>query len=586
MKKSKILFWCMFLVAVLYYGMWQRDVFVLDMPLSQPKVVQKTVSRLNDISGDEVWQWRIYTAGFGGAHLIPKLQGPSPSAVLWIGGDLNLQPAELNYFANVFVTSPLMKNVLQPYYNKDIYVVPAGIFPKIQKRTNEYAAVIGNPPYIAEILQKKGIAHRVLTWEEAEKATENVMPFTMVFAGNWFDEKHNLDMPDVLLKAAAAGVPMAGYWSGVDSVDPMYFFDDTVSFYMFEEDAAVLVDEMRAVAPLIEKRAERAKEFVLTNFSVLSAADKIKNVLFEGESLSSEVQPKSVTINIPTMVGHYGAGDYWIAHDITEMLEKKGYRVDLSYVNSYFPKQADTTLFLRGRFRLNDFLPKSSHSIYYLLYPQSEITKEEYAMQLEVVGLGADAIISASKNVAERLKNAVYLPQFTNTERFYPEYDENVKSEVLFIGNYHFKRRAALDVLNKGLPITIYGNFWEDGVAKGGYVDNRELRKYYSSAKIVLNDMLSGMREGGFISNRVFDATACGALVISEYMPEIEEIYGDSVPLYKTPEELTSLVEYYLAHDEERREKAERAREITLENFTLKNIEGQLERIISDVARR
>ena len=78
------------------------------------------------------------------------------------------------------------------------------------------------------------------------------------------------------------------------------------------------------------------------------------------------------------------------------------------------------------------------------------------------------------------------------------------------------------------------------------------------------------MKKYGCISNRIFDATACETLVISDYMPEIEEIYGDTVPMYKTKEELIELVKYYLddANEQERKDKAKRAREITLKNFT------------------
>jgi hypothetical protein len=47
-------------------------------------------------------------------------------------------------------------------------------------------------------------------------------------------------------------------------------------------------------------------------------------------------------------------------------------------------------------------------------------------------------------------------------------------------------------------------------------------------------------------------------------------VYGDSVPMWKTPNELVELVRYYLdpKNEKEKLEKANRAREITLKNFT------------------
>ena len=76
------------------------------------------------------------------------------------------------------------------------------------------------------------------------------------------------------------------------------------------------------------------------------------------------------------------------------------------------------------------------------------------------------------------------------------------------------------------------------------------------------------MKQAGFISNRVFDVTASGGFLISDYMPEIKEFYGNSIPMFNSKEELKQLLEHYLAHPEERKEKARQAQEITLRHFT------------------
>ena len=53
---------------------------------------------------------------------------------------------------------------------------------------------------------------------------------------------------------------------------------------------------------------------------------------------------------------------------------------------------------------------------------------------------------------------------------------------------------------------------------KGEGIPNHELARYYSSAAIVLNDHWDDMRAEGFISNRLYDALACGAFVISDHL--------------------------------------------------------------------
>ena len=75
------------------------------------------------------------------------------------------------------------------------------------------------------------------------------------------------------------------------------------------------------------------------------------------------------------------------------------------------------------------------------------------------------------------------------------------------------------------------------------------------------------MLEAGFINNRIFDVTACKGFLISSYSPEIKEIYGDNIPMFKTADELKTLTDYYLNHPEERHKKAEAAYQITKERF-------------------
>ncbi|MBA2443141.1 MAG: glycosyltransferase family 1 protein, partial [Rubrobacter sp.] len=109
---------------------------------------------------------------------------------------------------------------------------------------------------------------------------------------------------------------------------------------------------------------------------------------------------------------------------------------------------------------------------------------------------------------------------------------------------------------------------------------NEQVHRAYSSASIVLNDHWDDMREHGYISNRVYDALASGALVISDDLPELEEYFGDTVITYSSPEELHGLVEHYLEHPEEREEKARRGRELVLERHTF---EHRMEEVLSQV---
>lgn len=187
-----------------------------------------------------------------------------------------------------------------------------------------------------------------------------------------------------------------------------------------------------------------------------------------------------------------------------------------------------------------------------------------------------DVIAVASPAYAAELNRAgikaVYVPQFTNPEKFYPAPDPALASDILFVGSNWHDRTSLRYALEAGFTVAVYGYNWQGIVPpemyKAPYIANIELNRYYSSAKIVLNDHRPDMKDFGFVNNRIYDATAAGALVISDYMPEIETAYGDAVPMYKNKEELAGLLRYYLTHEEERQALAAKARRITLEKFT------------------
>jgi spore maturation protein CgeB len=58
----------------------------------------------------------------------------------------------------------------------------------------------------------------------------------------------------------------------------------------------------------------------------------------------------------------------------------------------------------------------------------------------------------------------------------------------------------------------------------------------------VLNDHWDDMRERGFLSNRLFDAAACGARIISDEVPGMGEVFSGLVRGYRNESELLDLV--------------------------------------------
>jgi O-antigen biosynthesis protein len=103
---------------------------------------------------------------------------------------------------------------------------------------------------------------------------------------------------------------------------------------------------------------------------------------------------------------------------------------------------------------------------------------------------------------------------------------------------------------------------------RGEWIDNDELRRYYSAADIVLADHWEDMRDEGFIANRVFDALASGAFVVSDRVRDMDHVLDGGVATFGDPGEVPPLVERYLADPDARRELAARGRAAVLARHT------------------
>ena len=179
-----------------------------------------------------------------------------------------------------------------------------------------------------------------------------------------------------------------------------------------------------------------------------------------------------------------------------------------------------------------------------------------------------------------------YIPQFTDVQKFYPDYDNKLKNELLFVGVAHFKRLAPLYAVKNNFPIAVHGSAsGQVGVGPGSYIENGILRKYYTSAKINLNDTMPSMREFGFVSNRIYDVAASGGFIISDDIDGLEEIFGDAVPIYRNEKEFVKLVKFYLNNPKAREEKIKKAREITLSEYTNEKAALQFEKVFQDLEK-
>ncbi|MFZ5994407.1 MAG: glycosyltransferase family protein [Thermodesulfobacteriota bacterium] len=142
--------------------------------------------------------------------------------------------------------------------------------------------------------------------------------------------------------------------------------------------------------------------------------------------------------------------------------------------------------------------------------------------------------------------------------------------DIVFVGNARRDgaRRAIQELADSPYHIKVWGTGWAglipDKWLAGSYYANQDLNKLYAAAKIVVNDHHEDMRREGFINPRVPDVLASGSLVISDYVTGMEDIFEDSIPVYRSPEELRSLVKKYLCDNAAQKELIEKGRKIAV----------------------
>jgi GT2 family glycosyltransferase len=139
------------------------------------------------------------------------------------------------------------------------------------------------------------------------------------------------------------------------------------------------------------------------------------------------------------------------------------------------------------------------------------------------------------------------LLQATDPTLFHPDRaDPDTGHPVLFVGGSRRQFRPIVKAaVENGLPLSVYGSEWKQFVhkryLKGLYLDNLELGAAYRSAGVVLNDHWDDMRIDGFLSNRLFDAVASGARVITDDVAGLGSIFGDSVQVWRGDDDLVRL---------------------------------------------
>ena len=333
------------------------------------------------------------------------------------------------------------------------------------------------------------------------------------------------------------------------------WFDDFDLVFTSSDEAAQMVRQRSAkvARPLAVTTEERAAD--------------IRDALIEWGSATRY----GLRIGVPSWDVARRWGDYHFARDLQRSLERAGHPTRIHFLPDWASPTAardDVAVHIFGRKEAPTH--RGQVNVLWQISHPDLATPELYERY--------DLVFVASDPFAARMAERVAVPvtplhQATDPERLSPRHG-GPHHELLFVANSRMvHRRIVDDLAGTSHDLAIYGSNWtpelvDQRFVKGEFVPNVELARYYGAADIVLNDHWDDMLAEGFISNRIYDALASGAFVISDHVPGIEAEFDGAVVTYSDRRDLAMLIDRYLGDDEERRRRGERGRAAVLARHT------------------
>lgn len=278
----------------------------------------------------------------------------------------------------------------------------------------------------------------------------------------------------------------------------------------------------------------------------------------------------AIKISPPTADVAKVGGDLYFAEALARELRRRGHRPVVQLRPEWEDvggAEHDVVIVLRGT---KPYVPQPRHfNVLWSISHPDTMTAEE-CDRYDLVAVASAPF--AARLAPQTATPVIVLEQATDAGRFFPEPRPEDRHELVFVANSRGVRRTIVaDLLPTRHELAVYGRGWESLIDPrhivAEHVANEHLRRIYSSAGVVLNDHWEDMRLEGYLSNRLYDAVACGAVVVSDAIDGLDRFDG-AVIGYESPDELRALLDRLLAHPEERAERAAAGRARVLAGHT------------------
>lgn len=237
-------------------------------------------------------------------------------------------------------------------------------------------------------------------------------------------------------------------------------------------------------------------------------------------------------------------GDVYFAEDLALALRSRGHEVFVDRLGSATRpdnRPDDVILTLYG---MNAPVVRDASLNLCWVISHPDWVKDD---ELEACDLLYAASHTWSKTTGRRLRRKVStLLQATNAQRFQP-LDPTRREGVVFVGKSRGIFRPIIrDAISAGVRPAIYGDGWDEFIdphlVRSTFLSNDDVPGAYSRAAVVLNDHWEDMRREGFLSNRLFDAVAAGAPVVTDDVSGLRRVFGKTVRSYRTVDELSEAI--------------------------------------------
>jgi glycosyltransferase involved in cell wall biosynthesis len=322
---------------------------------------------------------------------------------------------------------------------------------------------------------------------------------------------------------------------------------------------------------------------VLTRHTYARRAATVREALLEW----TRARRYGLRIGVPSWEVVDRWGDYHFARALQRSLERAGHPTRVHFLPDWDAPVAareDVTIHLLG---LKEAPARHGqvNLLWHISHP--DLASPHVYEQYDHVFVASDPFSARMASIARVPVSPLH--QATDPERFRPEPD-GPPHELLFVANSrNVRRRIVDDLAGTTHDLAIYGRGWTPELAdpkfvKGELIPNVDLARYYAAAAIVLNDHWDDMRDEGFISNRIYDALASGAFVISDHVHGIAAEFDGAVVTYAASADLAGLIDRYLADPDERRRLAEIGRTAVLERHTFDVRAAEIRRIADAIA--